>query len=75
MMRNDFALRTLRGLGFVGRLSMPARPVVLLIAMAVMSGGFAIMGQTGTIFTGVIWLIIIALFLYSRSMASKGVLS
>ena len=40
-----------------------------------MSGGFAIMGQTGTIFTGVIWLIIIALFLYSRSMASKGVLS
>lgn len=39
-----------------------------------MSEGAEIMGTGGAIFTAVLWVVIILLFLYSRAQAKKGVL-
>ena len=41
----------------------------------VLSNGAEMMGEGGTIFTGVIWVIVLFLFFYSRAMAKRGVLS
>jgi hypothetical protein len=40
----------------------------------VLSNGAEMMGEGGAIFTGVIWLIVLCLFFYSRAMAKRGVL-
>ena len=40
----------------------------------VMSNGIEIMGTTGAIFTGVIWIIALLLFFYARAMEKRGVL-
>lgn len=40
----------------------------------VLSDGAEMMGEGGAIFTGVIWLIVLFLFFYSRAMAKRGVL-
>lgn len=39
-----------------------------------LTNGAEIMGQAGVAFTAVIWVIAIALFLYARAMAKRGVL-
>ena len=39
------------------------------------SGGFAIMGDAGAIFTAVIWIIAFFLFFYASTMARRGVLN
>jgi hypothetical protein len=41
----------------------------------VLSEGAAVMGTGGTIFTAVIWIIAIALLVYSRAQARRGVLA
>lgn len=41
----------------------------------VLSEGAAIMGTEGVVFTVVIWIITVGLFLYSRVQAARGVLS
>ena len=41
----------------------------------VLSNGAEMMGEGGTMFTGVIWVIVLFLFFYSRAMAKRGVLS
>lgn len=40
----------------------------------VLTDGAAAMGETGAIFTGVIWAIVLFLFFYARAMAKRGVL-
>lgn len=40
----------------------------------VLTNGMEIMGTTGTVFTAVIWVIAILLFIYARAMAARGVL-
>jgi hypothetical protein len=54
---------------------------IVLVAMALtavqnflLSDGMRIMGSGGAVFTVVIWIIAIALFLYARAMAARGVL-
>ncbi len=54
---------------------------LVLVAMAitfvynlVLTDGLAMMGPGGMAFTAVIWIIAIALFLYARAMARRGVL-
>lgn len=39
-----------------------------------LSEGAEIMGSTGAIFTAILWIVAIALFLYARRMETKGVL-
>jgi hypothetical protein len=53
----------------------------VLVAMAVtaiqnflLSDGMRIMGSEGAMFTVVIWIIAIALFVYARAMSARGVL-
>lgn len=41
----------------------------------VLSEGLEIMGTVGAIFTAVIWIVAIFLFLYARALAKKGVLT
>ncbi len=40
----------------------------------VLVDGMAVMGSGGAMFTGVIWIIALALFIYARAMAKRGVL-
>jgi len=40
----------------------------------VLSNGAKMMGEGGAMFTGIIWLIVLFLFFYSRAMAKRGVL-
>ena len=41
----------------------------------VLSNGAEMMGEGGAMFTGVIWLIVLFLFFYSRAMAKRGILT
>ena len=41
----------------------------------VLTNGMDVMGQTGAIFTGVIWLIVLFLFFYSKAQARNNVLT
>ena len=48
--------------------------VLTAIQHFLLSDGMRIMGSVGAMFTVVIWIIAIALFLYARAMAARGVL-
>jgi hypothetical protein len=41
----------------------------------VLTNGIAVMGSGGAIFTGVIWIVAVALFLYARGLSRRGVLT
>lgn len=48
--------------------------VVTTIHNFVLTDGLAVMGTGAAVFSAVIWIIAIALFLYARAMAKRGVL-
>ena len=49
--------------------------VVSMVHSYLLSNGLEIMGTGGLIFSAVIWIIAIGLFLYARAMSNQGVLS
>jgi hypothetical protein len=66
LLRRNWAV-TLFGITLAGM-------VITSIYNFVLTDGMEMMGAGGAAFTAVIWLIAIALFLYARAMAKRGVL-